>query len=421
MCQLRFFALLFLISVASSSAHARGNLHFSPGLADFGNVRVGSSKTIEVVVTNEGNTRRIITTESLRSQMFRVVEIRPRPPVAIAPGAHVVMSIEFEPAQAGSAQGYMLIESHIIGGQEVLAAYFLKGSGVAPELESRPEKIDFERVPVGTRVSQWVQLKNDGKETVIISGAQVAGSSFATADLAMPLTLAAGATKGFQLRFAPVGIGKHDGAVTFESRSGVKELTLRMKGTGIKTTGTISASTRILTFGDALVGSMETLAVTLHNTGNSNVVISDASVAGIDVWVSGNLKHATIAPGQTATLDLTFAPKKAEHMSGSVNITSNADDSPTVIILSGKGVSPSRHSVGLSWDASGSSGVIGYNVYRLTLPSGMYKKLSGKPVSGQSFTDGTVETGKTYSYAVTAVNSTGEESHYSQSVTASIP
>ena len=386
---------------------------------NFGDVEVGTSKKMEVEVTNDGTTNRVITNESLQSDVFTVAGIRP--PLAIAPGAHIMLSIEFEPTRPGMALAYELIESHKIRGQNVLSAYSLKGNGVAAaQLEAMPQKIAFAKVPVGTTISQWVQLKNGSSKAITISSVHVAGSSFATSELATPLTLTAGKTKGFELRFSPLGTGKHDGTVTFESRSGAKELTITVSGTGIKATGSISASPSVLTFGDALVGGMEKLAVTLKNKGNSSLVITDVSVAGIDVSVGGNLKRATIAPGQTATLDLVFAPKKAGAMTGHVKITSNADDSPTVVALRGKGVS-SGHSVGLSWDASGSSGVIGYNVYRVALPSAKYLRLSHAPVSGLAFTDGTVETGKTYSYVVTAVNSDGEESLYSQPVTATVP
>ena len=418
--QFHLFAFLFLVGVVNNGVYAQGNLRFNPQSADFGDVEVGSRKKIDVEVTNDGITNRVITNESLRSDMFTVAGIRP--PMSIAPGAHIVVSIEFEPTRPGTAVAYALIENHRIRGQDVLAAYSLRGNGVAAaHLEAMPQKIAFANVPTGTSISQWVQLRNNGRKAITISSVHVAGSSFATRELATPLTLTAGKTKGFELRFSPAGIGKHDGTVTFESWSGVKELTITASGAGIKATGSISASPGIVTFGDARVGGMEKLAVTLKNRGNSNLVISDVSVAGIDVSVGGYLRHATIAPGQTATLDLVFAPKKAGAMTGHVKITSNADDSPTIVALSGKGVSSSGHSVGLSWEASGSSGVIGYNVYRVALPGKMYLRLSHTPVSGLAFTDGTVETGKTYSYVVTAVNWDGEESLYSQPVTATVP
>jgi fibronectin type 3 domain-containing protein len=75
----------------------------------------------------------------------------------------------------------------------------------------------------------------------------------------------------------------------------------------------------------------------------------------------------------------------------------------------------------LRWDASPSPSVVGYIVYRATLPSAAYIILSSSPISGLDYTDETVEAGQTYTYVVTAVNKGGEESPHSQSVSAVIP
>jgi fibronectin type 3 domain-containing protein len=73
----------------------------------------------------------------------------------------------------------------------------------------------------------------------------------------------------------------------------------------------------------------------------------------------------------------------------------------------------------LSWNPSTSSGVVGYNVYRATSPSTTYAILANALVL--NYTDETVQAGTTYTYVVTAVNSTGEESVHSGSVTAVVP
>jgi fibronectin type 3 domain-containing protein len=132
------------------------------------------------------------------------------------------------------------------------------------------------------------------------------------------------------------------------------------------------------------------------------------------------LNGAPIAPAQSATLDVTFAPKNTEQMSGNVTVTSNATNSPSLIALSGMGVA-AVHSVALSWGASTSSGVAGYYVYCATAPSAAYAKLLTSPVSGLNYTDGSVASGATYLYVVTAVDARGVESAYSGFASAMIP
>lgn len=77
------------------------------------------------------------------------------------------------------------------------------------------------------------------------------------------------------------------------------------------------------------------------------------------------------------------------------------------------------HSVALNWKASTSSNVVGYNIYRGSI-SGSYGLLNSMD-STTSYTDSTVQNGQTYFYVVTAVNSAGAESPYSNPAEALIP
>ena len=433
---LQVFLFLVFIGIAASATRAGEALVFSPTAANFGNVGIGSSKTIQVTIKNTGPRDAILTRENLSGDMYTLTGTTP--PVSIAPGADVVISIKFEPTKAGSAPGSVIIGSGVRAFGKIyptsLISYSLSGTGVAPvPLEATPSSVNFGSLPVGTSISQSVQLKNSGTQSATISSASVLGAGFTIVGLTTPMTLAAGSTKSFMLKFAPTGVGTDSGLITLNSSS-AKELTLSMLGTGIKDARTISASTTSLAFGNETVGSTGNLAVTLKNTGNLNVTISQVSLTGIDASVSSGLDGQTLAPGQTATVVVSFAPKSAERMSGSVQISSNATNSPTVITLSGTGASPAAggrstgtgqstgtaHSVALRWNASHSSSVVGYNVYRATSPSTAFAILSSS-ISGLDYTDETVQAGETYTYAVTAVNKGGEESPHSQSVSAVIP
>jgi fibronectin type 3 domain-containing protein len=77
--------------------------------------------------------------------------------------------------------------------------------------------------------------------------------------------------------------------------------------------------------------------------------------------------------------------------------------------------------VSLSWTASGSPGITGYNVYQGTVSGGPYTKLTSAPIQATQYTDTTVQSGNTYFYVVTSVNSSGEESAFSNQTAATIP
>lgn len=77
------------------------------------------------------------------------------------------------------------------------------------------------------------------------------------------------------------------------------------------------------------------------------------------------------------------------------------------------------HSVTLNWQASTSTGVTGYDVYRSTVSGGYYGLLAN--TSSLMYKDTSVQSGLTYYYVVTAINSTNQQSTYSKQATAVIP
>ncbi len=79
------------------------------------------------------------------------------------------------------------------------------------------------------------------------------------------------------------------------------------------------------------------------------------------------------------------------------------------------------HSVSLSWAASTSSNVTGYNIYRGTQTGGPYTKINAFPVAATTYTDTAAQASATYYYVTTAVDSNSNESAYSNEAQAVIP
>jgi len=117
-------------------------------------------------------------------------------------------------------------------------------------------------------------------------------------------------------------------------------------------------------------------------------------------------------------IEMTFAPSAAGQRTATLNITDNAAGSPQTVSLSGTGM----HDVSLSWSASTSSGIVGYNVYRGTTSGGESSTpLNSSPISGTSYMDEAVTAGTTYYYVVTSVSSDGTQSAASAETKATVP
>jgi fibronectin type 3 domain-containing protein len=128
----------------------------------------------------------------------------------------------------------------------------------------------------------------------------------------------------------------------------------------------------------------------------------------------------TLAPSKSLTLNVQFSPTATGSVNGTISITSNASDSPPSVSLSATGVEPVQHSAVSTWNASTST-VVGYKVYRSTVTGSSYTKINSSLVSSLTYTDSTVQSGTTYFYGTTAVNSNGVERANSNEVSAAIP
>jgi len=147
----------------------------------------------------------------------------------------------------------------------------------------------------------------------------------------------------------------------------------------------------------------------------ATLALSGPTSAGTTANSSGNYTFAGLANGTYAITPshtgYTFSPNTQSVTVNGANVT-NVNFTATV---------QQAHSVVLSWNASGTSGVTGYYVYRSTVSGGPYMKLNSSPVATLTYTDSNnVQSGTTYFYVATAVDPSGE-SLPSKQVSASIP
>ncbi len=70
----------------------------------------------------------------------------------------------------------------------------------------------------------------------------------------------------------------------------------------------------------------------------------------------------------------------------------------------------------LSWNENKESDLAGYHVYRSTKHGKDYDRLTDKLLLRTTYSDATVQVGKTYYYVVTAVDQSGNESEYSHEI-----
>jgi hypothetical protein len=221
----------------------------------------------------------------------------------------------------------------------------------------------------------------------------------------------------FSVTFSPSSAGTASGNVTITSNASNPMFTIPLSGTATAAAGQLAVTPTTLAFGSVVAGTSGSTSASLTATG-ANVTVTGASSNNSVFSVGGLSFPVTIPAGQSVSFTVTFSPQIAGAATATLTFTSNAQPSTTSESLTGTGTAAPTHSVNLSWNASTSSNISGYNIYRAVYVNscGSFSKINSLLNTSTLYTDSVVADGTSYCYATTAVNSSNEESGYSNIV-----
>ncbi len=196
-----------------------------------------------------------------------------------------------------------------------------------------PTAVGFGTVATGSSSpTQAVTVTNSG------TAAAPVGTIATTGDFSQTNTcgssIPAGSSCTVNVRFTPTTTGTRTGNLTVTA-SGITN-TVPLSGTGVAPGPILSPNPSSLAFAGTVVGSSSaTQAVTVSNTGTTSATVSGVTASGD---FSQTNTCGTLAVGASCTVTVQFTPTTSGNRSGAVTITSNANNSPTSIALSGSGI-----------------------------------------------------------------------------------
>jgi centrosomal CEP192-like protein/HYDIN/CFA65/VesB family protein/ASPM-SPD-2-Hydin domain-containing protein len=390
-----------------------GSLRASSSNLAFGTTQTGTSQTLSDTITNSGGASVTISQASVSGTGFSMSGTSL--PVTLAPGQSTNFAIKFAPTATGTDTGSVVITSD--GSNPTLSIAFSGTASGPGELTPSPSSLSFGNVQTSSSGTQSETLKNSGQSNVTITQASASGAGFSVSGLSLPLTLVPGQSFTFGVQFAPQSTGTINGSLVVTSNADVSNLTVVLSGNGTSV-GQLAMNPASLSFGNVTVGTTEQLGLKLTASGSS-VTISSLAPSTSEFSISGPALPMVIPAGQSASFAVTFSPQASGSASATLSVVSDAVSSPALALL-GTGAAPPQHSVGLSWAPSQST-VAGYYVYRTTTSGKNYAKLNSALALTTEYSDSPVQSGQTYYYVTTAVDSSGKESSYSNEVQAVVP
>jgi hypothetical protein len=311
----------------------------SPSIVSFGQVAIGTSATVPVVLTNARSWA--VTLLGLQTTGAGISLSGPTFPMRLGTGQSVTLNVTFAPQSAGISAGSLFVSGPAL-------AIPLAGTGTAAatgQLIIAPAPLTFGALAVGTTKTQSLSLSATGA-SVTVSSASSSSSQFVLQGPSLPLTIPAGQSVPFNVAFTPQTGGPVSASLQFVSNASnsptqgpTPSTSVPLSGTGV-TPGTLATTPTALTFANAQIGSSTSQVETLTNTGAASLTISAATATGPGFSLSGLALPLTLAAGQSTSFTVLFSPTASGAATGSVSLSSSASDPSLNIPLSGMAVAP---------------------------------------------------------------------------------
>jgi hypothetical protein len=232
----------------------------------------------------------------------------------------------------------------------------------ASGVTASPSALNFGSVATGaTSAAQTVTVSNPTGSAASVSSISVSGDFSQTNTCGS--SIAAGGSCTVSVKFAPTATGTRTGSLTVNA-GGVTN-TVSLSGTGTAPGPVLSANPASLSFGRTLVGSAASpQTMTVTNSGTTSATVSGVTVTG-DFSQTNNC--TSIAVGGSCSVTVTFKPTASGTRTGTLTVTSNANNSPTTASLSGSAIG-STTNIAAGQPASASSANNPYVAANLTDP-----------------------------------------------------
>ena len=333
-----YYSSLDKLLYANKAAAQAPDIDVNPLSVDFGNVRLNHSLDRVITVRNTGNAPLIAGAITKTGNQFTILSdlVSGR---SIPAGGSSTITVRFMSTAAGEALGSIVIPSN--DPDESTVRVNLKGVSGVQDIKVEPVNINFGSLSVGSELSSVVTIRNIGSYELEFGRITMTGTGFRIVDGLSNRKLLPGESYAMQVYFRPTAAVSYSGSITIPSNdpdTSSVAVTLSGIGTAVQQPG-ISVSPTAVQFGSVLVGDTGKSTITVRNNGSTNLVIGSITKTGNSFTVTlDNASGKTLAPGASATVEISFTPNAAETFSGSLTIPSNDLARPQVhVSLNGMG------------------------------------------------------------------------------------
>lgn len=303
----------------------------------YGTVAVGSTTTQAVPIKNTGTEALTVTGAAIEgpdAAAYSLAEPLDTGTLTVRPGEQQSVGVTFAPPTAEKrSDAELVIETD--DPTMTTTRIDVAGEGVDSNLTPVNSTGTVGSVAVGDTTTTTVAFENTGDAAATLSDVSATDPQVTVTDA--PDTIPAGDTATVTVAFSPTQAGDTQATLAVSTADGSTG-SVSLTGTGIAPA--LRVSDNALKFGEMGVDGAATETLAISNYGTDTLTIADIGITGsaADAFTVGE-PPTTIAPGETATVDVTATPATAGQQDATLTIESTDPTTPRRTVgLSATGV-----------------------------------------------------------------------------------
>jgi hypothetical protein len=329
-------------AVTLSATGTQADIDLAPAELDFGPVPVGqTAEVLTLTVSNPGTATLVVDALSTVNAPFAPAGGScGDAPFSVATGESCTLEFSFSPIEAGPFEEIIEVSANVPANP----AFTLLGVGTEPVLELDRSDIDFGSHPVGgSAVGDGFTISNVGTADLDIGTLVLAGDhpgDFQVAsDACSNQTLAPAAQCAVGISAEPQAAGTRTARIDFTSNAASSPHSVSLDVEGLQ--AELVLSDTLLDFGNVPVGQIESMSLTVANSGSWELEIDAITPSAAPFDRTGGScpePQFVLAVGEQCSLEYSFAPTGRDSAEQPITVSSSVGDA--AFSLEGTGIAP---------------------------------------------------------------------------------
>jgi hypothetical protein len=268
-------------------------------------------------------------------------------PASLESGLSCTLGVTFSPSAAGTRRASLVITDNAGNSPQSVE---LSGTGETSQLTLNFSKLlsAFGPVNLGASATSEIVISNPGSSSVSVSAYSISGTNASDFSISANTCASTDANQipgggqcSITVAFKPALAGLRTAALTVTDNASGSPQTVSLNGSGQTVIDGIALTPATLDFAGVEMGAENVQTLTATNTGDVPLTLGTFSIAGgnaSDFTIAGSCSTATLAPGASCTVKVTFAPGAVGLRASTLSMTATAALAAQSVALSGFGL-----------------------------------------------------------------------------------